>query len=147
MSGHVLLVNLGARIVPSIWMRGWMGLGSVTFGHHNPLRVPVHLHRKLSLQRHDQTAMRNPSRGASVGKPRTGGVALNANRRHLCGVRVLVGVFVIALVGCSSPKVSLSGGPREYVANDYQQVLDRWTRTEQLITLSELDDVLTVTAT
>ena len=48
---------------------------------------------------------------------------------------------------CGTTKVSLAGGPREYVASDYCNVLDRWTRTEQLITPSELDDLLTVTAT
>ena len=48
---------------------------------------------------------------------------------------------------CSTTKVSLTTGPREYVPTDYAHVLELWTRTEQLITLSELDDLLTVTAT
>jgi hypothetical protein len=52
-----------------------------------------------------------------------------------------------ALVACSDPKVSLAPGPREYVASDYPQVLKRWTRTENLIVASELEDLLTVTAT
>jgi hypothetical protein len=43
--------------------------------------------------------------------------------------------------------VSLAQGPREYVAADYDQVLHKWTRTEHLVALSELDDLLTVTAT
>jgi hypothetical protein len=51
------------------------------------------------------------------------------------------------LIACAEPKVSLAPGPREYVASDYQQVLKRWTRTEDLIALSELDNLLTVTAT
>jgi hypothetical protein len=55
--------------------------------------------------------------------------------------------LVLALAGCGSPAVSLAGGPREYVATDYEQVLDRWTRTEQLFLPSELDGVLTATAT
>ena len=50
-------------------------------------------------------------------------------------------------VGCREPKVSLSGGPREYVASDYPEVLNRWTRTENLVQVSELDDLLTVTST
>ena len=50
-------------------------------------------------------------------------------------------------VGCRDPKVSLSGGPREYVASDYPEVLNRWTRTENLVQVSELDDLLTVTST
>jgi hypothetical protein len=49
--------------------------------------------------------------------------------------------------GCTEPRVSLSTGPREYVASDYPFVLKKWTRTESLIQLSELDDKLTVTAT
>lgn len=50
-------------------------------------------------------------------------------------------------IGCAETRVSMSGGPREYVPSDYSLVLNRWTRTEQLITLSELDDMLTATAT
>ncbi|CAN5310135.1 hypothetical protein BH09MYX1_BH09MYX1_61100 [soil metagenome] len=66
--------------------------------------------------------------------------------------RLLLSLFgtitALALVSaCGTTKVSLGGGPREYVASDYNNVLERWTRTEQLITLSELDDLLTVTAT
>jgi len=48
---------------------------------------------------------------------------------------------------CAENRVSLTGGPREYVPSDYNLVLNRWTRTEQLITFSELDDMLTATAT
>jgi hypothetical protein len=61
---------------------------------------------------------------------------------------VVLALGVGPLAGCASTaKVSLVQGPREYVANDYDSVLSRWTRTEQLIALSELDDVLTVTST
>ncbi len=49
--------------------------------------------------------------------------------------------------GCGAPAVSLAEGPREYVATDYERVLDRWTRTEQLFLATELDDLLTVTST
>jgi hypothetical protein len=51
------------------------------------------------------------------------------------------------LSGCGAPLVSLTEGPREYVATDYERVLDRWTRTEQLFVPTELDDLLTVTST
>lgn len=55
---------------------------------------------------------------------------------------------VFALIaGCTTPKVDVSNGPREYVASDYDQVLRTWTRSEDLIRINELDDVLTVTAT
>src|SRR5947209_3027023 len=48
---------------------------------------------------------------------------------------------------CSDPKVSMATGPREYTDSDYAQVLERWTRTRSLVSLSELDTLLTVTAT
>jgi hypothetical protein len=54
---------------------------------------------------------------------------------------------VMLALGCGTPRVDLSQGAREYVATDYDQVLARWTRTEHLIALSELDDLLTVSAT
>lgn len=56
-------------------------------------------------------------------------------------------VAIAALGGCATQRVSLVGGPREYVASDYPQVLKRWTRTESLVVLYDLDDKLTVTAT
>jgi len=60
----------------------------------------------------------------------------------------LAGVAVtLAVAGCKEPRVSLAGGPREYVATDYPVVLKRWTRNESLVAISEMDDLLTVTAT
>jgi hypothetical protein len=56
-------------------------------------------------------------------------------------------LFALAAAACSEPKVSLAPGSREYVASDYPQVLKRWTRSQNLIAVSELDDLLTVTAT
>lgn len=53
----------------------------------------------------------------------------------------------IAMIACAPTTVSLNRGPREYVAADYQQVLNKWTRTDHLLSLAELDDLLTVTAT
>jgi hypothetical protein len=50
-------------------------------------------------------------------------------------------------VGCAPRTVSLGEGPREYVPFDYEQILKRWTRTESLVALAELDDLLTVTST
>ena len=43
--------------------------------------------------------------------------------------------------------VLLREGSREYVATDYDNVLDRWTRTESIYLYSELERALTVTAT
>ncbi len=43
--------------------------------------------------------------------------------------------------------MSLAEGPREYVATDYENVLDHWTREESLILYTELERALTVTAT
>jgi len=58
--------------------------------------------------------------------------------------------LALAIAGCAEPKVSLQPGSREYVANDYGEVLKRWTRARSLVTLTELgglDDYLTVSAT
>ena len=48
---------------------------------------------------------------------------------------------------CAPQTVQMVAGPREYVADDYDSVLRRWTRTESLISLSALDNFLTATAT
>jgi hypothetical protein len=53
----------------------------------------------------------------------------------------------LGAAGCAEERVSLAGGPREYVASDYPEILKRWTRDESLINVSELDSPLTVTAT
>lgn len=55
--------------------------------------------------------------------------------------------IALGALGCRTQKVSLAKGPREYTDSDYPQVLERWTRTENLIAVSELDNLLTVTAT
>jgi hypothetical protein len=61
--------------------------------------------------------------------------------------------FLVALslglgaVGCATQNVNLHEGPREYVATDYESVLRKWTRTNNLFALSELDNFLTATAT
>lgn len=52
-----------------------------------------------------------------------------------------------ALLGCATTTVSLREGPREYVATDYKDVQEHWTRTDDLITLSDLDTLLQATAT
>lgn len=52
-----------------------------------------------------------------------------------------------ALLGCATPRVEMVEGPREYVPADYDAVLRTWTRSKQLTTIEELDNVLTVTAT
>lgn len=68
-------------------------------------------------------------------------------RRAFLFLPLVALVAAASTTACGTTKVSLASGPREYVASDYGNVLDRWTRTEQLILLSELDDLLTVTAT
>jgi len=55
---------------------------------------------------------------------------------------------VLALTSaCAPTKVSLRDGPREYVPTDYEDVSDNWTRTGDLITLSQLSSLLRATAT
>src|SRR5512138_3103441 len=61
------------------------------------------------------------------------------------GFAVLLSAF--GALGCSPPAVRLAEGPREYVAQDYERVLQRWTRSTELLSMSELDNVLSVTAT
>src|SRR5450432_2241058 len=60
-------------------------------------------------------------------------------------VAALGALFITA--GCGASTVSLAEGPREYVPTDYEQVLARWTRSQQLFVANELDDLLTATAT
>jgi hypothetical protein len=60
---------------------------------------------------------------------------------------VLLMVVAPLSTACAEPKVSLGSGPREYVATDYDTVLKRWTREQNLISFYELEDKLTVTAT
>jgi hypothetical protein len=68
-------------------------------------------------------------------------------RRWACLLGTALSVFAISLAGCSTPSVLLVDGPRDYAATDYDRVLRQWTRTEDLVTLSALDDILTVTST
>lgn len=55
--------------------------------------------------------------------------------------------WIASTSACSDPKVSMATGPREYTDSDYPQVLERWTRSQSLTSLSELDTLLTVTST
>jgi hypothetical protein len=66
-------------------------------------------------------------------------------RGFAIGLAVLASLF--ACTACSEPRVSLAMGSREYVPSDYEQVRKRWTRSERLIVVSELDSPLTVDAT
>ncbi|MDI3285083.1 hypothetical protein [Polyangium sp. 15x6] len=66
--------------------------------------------------------------------------------RTLLGATLAVSLLVGAS-GCVTPRVSLAEGPREYVATDYESVLRKWTRTEDLFAVSELENYLTATAT
>ncbi len=62
-------------------------------------------------------------------------------------LRWWMAIGMLVLIGCGHPRVSLVDGPREYVAGDYDHVFTEWTRTEHLVSLSELNNVLTATAT
>src|SRR5450432_3052938 len=87
-------------------------------------------------------------RGDQVCAPVHSQSKMRAMRRALasaCTIAVST-VAAIAASGCGGPaKVSLTQGSREYVASDYPQVLQRWTRDGQLY--NEFDSPLTVTAT
>lgn len=62
-------------------------------------------------------------------------------------IRVGLLLALLASAGCARRTVRLAEGPREYAPTDYEVVLDHWTRSEDLIVVSEADNVLTVTAT
>ena len=66
---------------------------------------------------------------------------------RLLALAVVSSRLAMSVCACAEPKVSLGGGPREYVATDYTPVLKRWTREQSLIAFSDLEDKLTVTAT
>lgn len=61
-------------------------------------------------------------------------------------IALMVGAAALVLA-CTRQPVSLARGPREYVASDYERVLERWTRNEELFVPTELNTVLNVTAT
>ena len=68
--------------------------------------------------------------------------------RLLSGLCALAACALLACgAGCSTTQVTLAEGPREYVATDYENVLKEWTRTEHLVSISELENFLTATAT
>lgn len=48
---------------------------------------------------------------------------------------------------CAPPPVNTAEGPREYVPHDYDRVLKHWTRSARLLSVEQLDNVLSVTAT
>lgn len=55
--------------------------------------------------------------------------------------------MLFLLIACATPEVTLTQGARQYTPSDYERILSRWTRSEDLITLRALDNILTVTAT
>ena len=61
---------------------------------------------------------------------------------------LFVGALSWGVAGCSGPAtVSLATGPRDYTADDYLSVYERWTREEQDFAWGHMRDVLRVTAT
>ena len=56
-------------------------------------------------------------------------------------------LILLAASACAPATVSIARGAREYVADDYPQVLQRWTREQGLVQAAELDQLLNVTAT
>lgn len=55
---------------------------------------------------------------------------------------------VMGAAGCAKPAaVSLAEGPRDYDAGDYKPALRTWTRKTELLSVDEMDNVLSVTST
>lgn len=66
-------------------------------------------------------------------------------RGALFGLMLLLGAGTSA---CAKPgSVSLEEGPRSYSAKDYKRALENWTREVELLSVDEMDNVLTVTST
>lgn len=61
--------------------------------------------------------------------------------------RALLALALPAASCATTRRVSLNEGSREYVSYDYDQILQRWTRTGSVVAIAEFDDLLTVTAT
>lgn len=61
--------------------------------------------------------------------------------------RVKALFLIAALASCGGPRVSLTAGPRNYVPDDYPFIQQRWTRRASLLSMQDLDDKLTATAT
>lgn len=70
-------------------------------------------------------------------------MGLLTGARRVCSLLVALP----SVMGCAARQVDMAEGPREYVAADYDAVLRNWTRSRQLTSINELDNVLTVTAT
>lgn len=89
---------------------------------------------------------RVPERSSGSGRPALGYPApvLSTVPRAAHG---LILAALLVLGGCATQYVNIHEGPREYVATDYESILRDWTRTEQLVAFSELDNFLTATAT
>ncbi len=82
-----------------------------------------------------------------MGSPNKPSYRRGQPRLHTIAPLLLVLVVAAGVCACAAPNVSLQEGPREYVATDYDNVLNRWTRTASVIQISELERALTVTAT
>lgn len=66
-------------------------------------------------------------------------------RRALSALAILVASA--GLLACGPAPVSLGEGARSYTPADYDDVLHRWTRTGRILAITELEEVLTATAT
>lgn len=94
-----------------------------------------------SVRRQSQRQRGNDEPRANVAETRLP----RFSRGFALGTLALVGSWLFC--ACGTPKVSMHEGPREYVSTDYEAVLRDWTRDAELIVMSELDNVLNVTAT
>ncbi len=55
--------------------------------------------------------------------------------------------FAVLSSSCFSPIVSLEQGNRSYRPSDYNQVLEKWTRSFQILPVDGIENVLTATVT
>ncbi|MFZ5892249.1 MAG: hypothetical protein ACOY0T_14420 [Myxococcota bacterium] len=80
----------------------------------------------------------------AVGEPLAAHSYMLSAMRRFCPLWIWLATTSVA---CAPKAVDLAEGPREYVANDYETVLRHWTRQAELTNVSQMDNVLNVTAT
>lgn len=93
------------------------------------------------------TALRGSARRDGLNEMRAVNAGMVGVVTRRFGLAISALVALTSVSACSDPKVSLGKGTREYTDSDYTAVLDRWTRSKDLLAVSELDNLLTVTAT
>jgi hypothetical protein len=72
----------------------------------------------------------------------------SVRRAQVAGCVGLAFGVLASMTACKpSARVPFHEGPRQFIAEDYDSILNRWTRADRLYSFQGIDDVLTVTST